>query len=112
MGQGGRKNNGRTAWQRIVGYLALRGTGAPPHLTLGFDTTQALCEGGCGCMIAWVREEEKATENRQRKREPDKVEVAPGMAVASLRCFRAALIAPTQGLPKRRRLCRHKNLKS
>ena len=37
--------------------------------------------------------------------EADKVEVASGVALASLRRFRAALIEPTQGLPKRRRLC-------
>ena len=37
--------------------------------------------------------------------EADKVEVAPGVTVASLRRFRTALIGPTQGLPKRRRLC-------
>ena len=37
--------------------------------------------------------------------EADKVEVAPGVTVASLRRFRAALIGPTQGLPERRRLC-------
>ena len=37
-------------------------------------------------MAAWVREEEKASENRQRKKETeeaDKVEVAPGMTVAT-----------------------------
>ena len=66
-------------------------------------------EGGCRFMAAWVKEEEKASEHRQRKREAeeaDKVEVAPGVTVASLRRFRAAMIAPTQGLlPKRRRLC-------
>ena len=59
-------------------------------------------------MAAWVKEEEKASEHRQRKgeaEEADKVEVAPGVTVASLRRFRAALIGPTQGLPKRRRLC-------
>ena len=58
-------------------------------------------------MAAWVQEEEKAPENRQKKREAeeaDKVEVAPGVTVGSLRRFRAALIGPTQGLPKRRRL--------
>ena len=38
--------------------------------------------------------------------EADKVEVAPGVTVASLIRFRTALIGPTQGLPKRRRLCR------
>ena len=42
----------------------------------------------------------------KRKREADKVEVAPGVTVASFRRFRTALIGPTQGLPKRRRLCR------
>ena len=54
-------------------------------------------------MAAWVKEEEKASEHRQRKREAeeaDKFEVAPGVTVASLSCFRAALIEPTQGLPK------------
>ena len=59
-------------------------------------------------MAAWVKEEEKASEHRQRKREAkeaDKVEGAPGVTVASLRRFRVALIGPTQGLPKRRRLC-------
>ena len=66
-------------------------------------------EGGCRFMAAWVKEEEKASIHRQRKREAeeaDKVEVAPGLTVASLRRFRAALIRPIQGLPKRRRLCR------
>ena len=38
-------------------------------------------EGGCRFIAAWVNEEEKASEHRQRKREAeeaDKVEVAPG----------------------------------
>ena len=55
-----------------------------------------------------TREEENASNQRQKKRdaeEADKVEVAPGVTVASLRRFRTALIGPTQGLPKRRRLC-------
>ena len=58
-------------------------------------------------MAAWMRQEEKASENRQRKREAeevDKVEVAPGATVGSLRRFKAALIGPTPGLPKRHRL--------
>ena len=58
-------------------------------------------------MAAWVKEEEKASEHWQWKRkveETDKVEVAPGVTVASLRRFRVALIGPTHGLPKRRRL--------
>ena len=66
-------------------------------------------EGGCRFMAAWVKEEQNASKHRQRKREAeeaDKVEVAPGVTVASLRRFRAALIGPNQGLPKRRRLCR------
>ena len=37
---GGKKLNQRTAWQRVVGYFAPRGTGALPHLTLGFGTAQ------------------------------------------------------------------------
>ena len=64
---------------------------------------------GCRFIAAWVREEENASNQRQKKRdaeEADKVEVAPGVTVASLRRFRTALIGPTQGLPKRRRLCR------
>ena len=36
----------------------------------------------------------------------EKVEVTPGVAVGSLTRFRAALIEPTQGLPRRRRLRR------
>ena len=54
-------------------------------------------------------EQENASNQRQKKREAeeaDKVEVAPGVTVASLRRFRTALIEPIQGLPKRRRLCR------
>ena len=47
-------------------------------------------EGGCRFMAAWVREEENASDQRQEKREAeeaDKVEVAPGVTVASLRRF-------------------------
>ena len=49
-------------------------------------------------MVAWAKEKEKASEHRQRKREAGeagKVEVAPGVTVASLRPFRAASIGPT-----------------
>ena len=56
-------------------------------------------------MAAWVKEEENASNQRQKKREveeADKVEVAPGVTVASLGRFRAPLIGATQGLPKRR----------
>ena len=56
-----------------------------------------------------MREEEEAFEHRQRKKEveeAEKVEVAPGVTVGGLRCFRAAFVGPIQGLPKRRRLCR------
>ena len=58
-------------------------------------------------MAAWVREEEKAYENRQRKREAEeanRLEVAHGVTIGSLRRFRVALIRPTQGSPKWRRL--------
>ena len=57
-------------------------------------------------MAAWVKEEENASEHRQGMREgeeTDKVEVAPGMTAASLRRFIAAMIGPTQELPKRAR---------
>ena len=40
VGRGGRRKNRRTAWQMIFGYLASRGTGAPPHLTLGSGIAQ------------------------------------------------------------------------
>ena len=40
VGRGGRRKSGRTEWQMIFGYLASRGTGAPPHLTLGFGIPQ------------------------------------------------------------------------
>ena len=35
VGQRGRRKNERAAGQRIFGYLASRGTGTLPHLTLG-----------------------------------------------------------------------------
>ena len=38
--RGRRRNSGRTAWQMMFGYLASRGTGEPPHLTLGRDITR------------------------------------------------------------------------
>ena len=53
-------------------------------------------------MAAWVREEENASNQRQKKREAeeaDKAEVAPGVTVASLRRFRTALIGPTPRTP-------------
>ena len=65
--------------------------------------------GCCRFMAAGVKEKENASNQREKKREAeeaDKVEVAPGVTVASLRRFQAALIGPTQGLSKRRRLCR------
>ena len=77
-------------------------------------TLGAVCEGGCKFMAAWVRKEEKASENLQREREAeeaDKAERAPEVTVASSTRFRAALVRPTQGLPKRRRLRRQGNLK-
>ena len=49
-------------------------------------------------MAAWGREEENASNQRQKKREAeetDKVEAAPGVTVASLRRFRTVLIGLT-----------------
>ena len=51
----------------------------------------------------------KSVLNQQREREAgeaDKAKAAPGMTVGSLRRFRAALVGPTQGILKRRRLRR------
>ena len=59
---------------------------------VGYSTVR---KKGCRLMDSWVNEEEKAFEQRRRKRkakEADKVEVAPDVTVASLRRFRAALI--------------------
>ena len=83
-GPGERGNNGRTAWQRIVGFFGITGDWSTAALDpwIWYST---LCEGGCGFTAAWERETEEA----------DKVEVAPGVTVASLRRFRAALIGPT-----------------
>ena len=51
-GGGGGGEYGRTAGQRLVGCLALRGTGAPPqHVTLGRGFWYyAICEGSCRFM--------------------------------------------------------------
>ena len=38
VGREGRRNNGRTAWPRIVGCRASRGTGVPQHVTLELGT--------------------------------------------------------------------------
>ena len=103
-GRGGRRKSERTAWQMIFCYLASWGTGEPPHLTLPGAWYNKVHEGGCRFMAAWVREEENASNQRQKKgdaEEADKVEVAPGVTVASLRRFRTALIGPTHGLPRR-----------
>ena len=45
-------------------------------------------EGGCRFMAAWKREEEKASENRQREaEEADKVEVVSGGTRRKLETF-------------------------
>ena len=57
VGRGGRRKNGRTAWQRIFGYLASGGTGTLPDLTLGYDmiwySTSQYVKGAVGL---WPRE--------------------------------------------------------
>ena len=53
-------------------------------------------------MATWGKEEENTFENWKRKKETekaDKVGVAPGVTVASLRRFRAALIGRTKDTP-------------
>ena len=64
-------------------------------------------------MAAWVKKEEKASEHRKRKREAeeaDKVKVAPEVTVSSSRRFTVTLVGPTQGLPKRHRLCAYREI--
>ena len=39
-GRGERRINRWTARKRVAGYLASRGAGAPPHLTMGSGTAQ------------------------------------------------------------------------
>ena len=84
---------------RDRGYSAIWHQGGLEHSALDPEVWySAVREGGCRFMAAWVKEEEKASEHRQIKRETeetDKVEVAPGVTVTSLRRFRAALIGPT-----------------
>ena len=66
-------------------------------------------------MAACLKGEEKGPERRQWKRGAevmDKVEIAPGVAVGTLRRFRAALVGPTEGLPKWRLLRRQGNLRT
>ena len=68
---------------------------------------EMVTEGSRRFMAAWRKEEEKGAESRRKKREAeaaDKVTVAPGVTAGQLRRFRAALIGPLQGPPKRRRL--------
>ena len=101
--RGGRRNIGRTCvaedrW--VFGITSDWSTAAlDPGVWHIID-----CEEGYRFMAAWVREDENASETRQRKKEADKVEVAPEVTVESLRRFRVALIGPTRRLPKRRRL--------
>ena len=67
------------------------------------------CGGGRRVMVTWVKGEKKASETRRRKRvgeEADKVEVAPSVAVGSLKRFNADLVGSAQGCPKCRRLHR------
>ena len=107
-GEGERMDELRGRGSSVTPSMVSWWTGAPPHLTLGIGTS-TVYEGGCRCTAAWVKEEENTSDHRQRKREAkeaNKAEVAPGVTVASLRRFRAALIGRTQGLPKRHWLCR------
>ena len=100
-GPGGEKRKNRRASRpRIVGVLGITGDWSTAALDPGV-WYRTVYKGGCRFMAARVREEEKASENRQSKREADKVEVAPGVTVARLKRFRAALIGPTQGLTRR-----------
>ena len=66
------------------------------YSTVQYSTVDGCVGGGGGKNVRKLAED--------GKRQANKVEVAPGVAVGSLRRFRAALIGPNQGLPKRPRL--------
>ena len=63
----GRRRN-RTAWQRIFGYLASRGTGAPPLLTLGRGIAQYV-EGAVGLWLCgWRKRKMRLNTSRGREK--------------------------------------------
>ena len=78
------------------------------HSSAGFELSPTVVANVNGKNIAryYYKHSDVGVKQKGEAEEADKVEVAPGGTVASLRRFRAALIGPTQGLPKRRRLCR------
>ena len=94
----------RVAGRRVADVLRLFGITGDWSTAAALDPGvwySAVHEGGCRFVTARVKGEENASNHRQKKREAeeaDKVEVAHGVTVASLRRFRAALIGPTQGL--------------
>ena len=67
MGQGGRKNNGRTAREMIIGCLASRKTAAPPLETLGFATAQDAKGAVDLCPREW-RKRERHPKTREDER--------------------------------------------
>ena len=77
-------------------------------LNLGFDAAQYEKR----VVGLWSREwrerkmRPKPAEEEREAEEADKIEVAPGVTVASLRRSRIALIDLTHGVPERRRVCR------
>ena len=102
MGRGGKEKE----WTDCVAYdlrlFGITGDWSIAVLEPGVWYS-AVHEEGFKFMAAWVKEEENASSHRQKKREAeeaDKVEVASGVTVASLRRFRAESIGPTQGLTK------------
>ena len=67
--------------RRVFGITGDWSTAAP-DLGVWYSTAR---EGGCRFMTAWVREEKKASENRQRDREAEEIHnhrVASGVTVA------------------------------
>ena len=112
-GPGGKKKEWTDCVADDLRLFGITGNWSTAALDPGawYNTVQ---EGGCRCMAARVKKQENAYKQRQKKRggeEADKFEVAPGVTVTSLKRFQAALIGPSQGLPKRRRLCRQTKLK-
>ena len=84
-------------------------SGVWSHEELGHRRTRrdwydTVCAGGWRFVAAWVREDEKTSENRLRKKEAAKackVVVVSGVTEGNFRRLIAASNGSTQGLPKR-----------
>ena len=106
---GGLRGRGSSGVWHHGGLEHRRTTTTTTTVDPGVLYSTLLCEGGCRFMAGRVgegrgKDVRKPTEEKRKAEQADKVEVAPGVTVQSSSPFRVALIGPTQGPPKRRRL--------